>query len=140
MIRKEFVCKSTPQAVSRLTKNVAAYLQTWIQDAEVIFDLRLALSEACTNVVLHAYANQRNEEFTVRLNIWPGKKITIELKDRGTPFYGPKQAITECDPYDEHGRGLFIISKIMDSFVYDHSQGYNTLSLERYIQEHAWKE
>jgi len=136
---KDFHILATPEQVSLLTRSVAEFLQKWIQDPVVIHDLRLVLSEACTNVLLHAYGPQNIGELEVHIQIEPGQKVRLEIRDNGVPFEGPTH--TTCSgPEDEHGRGLYIISQLMDSFAYKHAQGRNTLRLERGIEEHAWKE
>jgi anti-sigma regulatory factor (Ser/Thr protein kinase) len=77
-------------------------------------------------------------ELEVHTYVDPMKKICLELRDNGTPFSGPEQ--TYCSgPFDERGRGLYIMSRLVDSFSYKHDQGLNILRIERYIQECAWK-
>jgi serine/threonine-protein kinase RsbW len=138
MPSKVFRSQATPEQVNALTRAVADFLGHWIQDVDVIYDLRLVLSEACTNVLLHGYGPNTMGELEVHTYVDPMKKICLELRDNGTPFSGPEQ--TYCSgPFDERGRGLYIMSRLVDSFSYKHDQGLNILRIERYIQECAWK-
>lgn len=139
IIHKTFRSPATPEQISALTKSVADFIQGWIQDKELIYDLRLVLSEACTNVVLHGYGLDAQGELEVHIHIDPLKKILLEVRDSAPPFYGPRQTIRSSSPQEEGGRGLFIISRLVDSFAYNYAQGQNTLSMERAIEENAWK-
>ncbi|MFW6105973.1 MAG: ATP-binding protein [Desulfovermiculus sp.] len=137
-ICKVFHSRATPEKINSLTRSVAEFLQDWIQDSDLIYDFRLVLSEACTNVMLHAYGPEARGELEVHIQIDPRKKICMEVRDHGPPFDGPEETVCS-DPQDEFGRGLFIISRLVDSFGYQHNQGQNTLSMERRIEESAWK-
>ncbi|MDZ7760014.1 MAG: ATP-binding protein [Desulfovermiculus sp.] len=138
MTYKVFRSSATPEQVCALTRVVADFLKDWIQDAELIYDLRLVLSEACTNVLLHGYGPDTMGDLEVHIYIEPLKRICMELRDKGAPFSGPEHSLCS-GPHDERGRGLYIMSRLVDSFSYKHEQGQNTLRIERYIEERAWK-
>jgi len=123
----------------QLTRSVADFLQEWIEDKDLIHDLRLVLSEACVNVALHGYGQQADGKLEVHIYIDPLKKIHLEVRDNAPPFYGPQQSVYSPGPKDESGRGLFIISRLVDAFAYNYANGQNTLSMERAIEENVWK-
>ncbi|WP_051564366.1 ATP-binding protein [Desulfovermiculus halophilus] len=139
MAHKIYQSLAAPEQINALTKSVADFLQHWIHDQELIYDLRLVLHEACTNVLLHSYGRDAGGELEVHIHIDPRKRIRLEVRDNGPPFQGPEQSIRSSAPQDESGRGLFIISRLVDSFAYQYAQGQNTLSMERVIEERAWK-
>lgn len=91
---------------------------------EILADLKLAVTEACGNVVRHAYGG---EEGTVRLTIDARPKtITVTVEDDGVGLVldGPAGAIAE-DGALESGMGLAIIEAIADELVVvtDHARG-----------------
>ena len=86
MIHKAFHCQATPEEIMHLTRSVADFLQDWIQDKDLIYDLRLVLSEACANVALHGYGQQANGSLEVHIHIDPLKKVRLEVRDNAPPF------------------------------------------------------
>jgi serine/threonine-protein kinase RsbW len=73
-------------------------------------DILLALSEACTNVVLHAAATH---EYEVRLEI-DGLDCSIAVVDAGHTF--DVDDLRPALPADDadHGRGIAIMQAVMD--------------------------
>jgi serine/threonine-protein kinase RsbW len=78
--------------------------------ADTLADLKLALTEACTNSVRHAYPEGGG---TVRISylLEPGR-LTIEVTDDGAGFE-PSAERAE-DGLDENGLGIAIIRAIAD--------------------------
>jgi serine/threonine-protein kinase RsbW len=139
MTYKVFHSQTSAEEIMQLTRSVADFLQEWIEDKDLIYDLRLVLSEACANIALHGYGQQVNGRLEVHIHIDPLKKVRLEVRDNAPPFYGPQQPVYSSGPKDESGRGLFIISRLVDTFAYNYTKGQNTLSMERAIEEKAWK-
>lgn len=83
--------------------------------------LALAVDEACTNVIEHAYNNEATHEVTVRVTV-DEDEIVFEVIDRGKGF-DPTQA--PLLPVEElirqrkgGGLGLRLIRSIMDDVQY----------------------
>ena len=104
-------------------------------DGQVIFELQLAVEEACSNVVFHAYDGQGGE---VEVAIEPvAGGVQVVLRDWGAAF--DPQAIPIPDvaaPLDERplgGLGLHIMRQTMDrvDFAFDLDEG-NTLTLVKH--------
>jgi serine/threonine-protein kinase RsbW len=77
---------------------------------ETLADLKLALTEACTNSVRHAYPGGGG---TVRISyVLEPRRLVIEVSDDGTGFEAVKER-TE-DGLDESGLGIAIIRAIAD--------------------------
>ena len=51
----------------------------------IVLDLKLAVDEACTNIIKHAYDGSGTGEITVRIQILPGD-LQISLHDSGKRF------------------------------------------------------
>ena len=87
---------------------------------ECIGEIVLALSEACTNVVLHATAAH---EYEVRLEI-EDEDCTVVVVDTASFDVSRLPSGLPADDA-EHGRGVAIIRSVMDhtEVVSDHSGG-----------------
>lgn len=103
-----------------------------------INNIVLAVDEACTNIVKHAYKNQEGGIVSVKLKL-ENDKLSIELEDLGAKFNTeevPNANIEEY--YKEHkkgGWGIYLIKKIMDLVHYTRSdEGKNYLLLEKKVE------
>lgn len=83
--------------------------------------LALAVDEACTNVIEHAYQNEAAHEVTVRVTV-DEEEIAFEVIDRGRGF---DPAMEPALPLEElirrrrgGGLGLRLIRTIMDDVQY----------------------
>ena len=81
---------------------------------ETVADLKLALTEACTNSVRHAYANQGSEgEVDIRYELAPDQ-LVIEVADAGPGFTEKLWEVQERDELSESGLGIAIIRAVSD--------------------------
>jgi len=80
--------------------------------AELLADLKLALTEAASNSVRHAYGDDAGHvQIVYALD---GDRLTIEVVDEGTGFLSPPDRDEELDGLTEGGLGIAIISAIAD--------------------------
>jgi serine/threonine-protein kinase RsbW len=82
-------------------------------DEETLGDLKLALTEACSNSVRHAYANGEGT-VEIRYELHPDR-LVIEVLDDGEGF-DPSADREEADDLVEGGLGIAIIRSIADEF------------------------
>jgi serine/threonine-protein kinase RsbW len=96
---------------------------------EEIEDLKIAVSEACTNAVQHAYKDNASGETIVGFGIYENK-LEIMIADNGESFnfeqtrskLGPYSASSATDQLVEGGLGLYLMETLMDEVhVFDHS-------------------
>lgn len=92
-------------------------------DEKQTYHVRLALDEACTNVIQHAYSEQEESELVIRCRMEEGDFV-ITLIDRGAPF-DPSLAPApdlESDWEDRPigGLGVFLIQQLMDGMRYEY--------------------
>lgn len=106
-------------------------------DEENVFCIELAVCEAVNNVIEHGYENRPGHRVQVDLLINP-QHLEILVKDTGKPIdpaslpSGPEQPATDCADIPLRGRGLSIISAIMDSWAYGLSpEGQNVLRMTK---------
>ncbi len=82
--------------------------------AEVLGDLKLALTEACTNSVRHAYTGG---EGTVEIvyELHPDR-LVVEVTDQGAGFEAADERTRDDDELSEGGLGIAIIRALSDEF------------------------
>jgi serine/threonine-protein kinase RsbW len=89
-------------------------------DAAVLSDMKMAVTEACTNVVVHAYDDEPGE---LEVAMVAGDdELTIVVRDHGTGI-APKPARTEPPAL---GLGLPLIAALTDAFELRGSAGQGT--------------
>jgi serine/threonine-protein kinase RsbW len=101
---------SEAETVALIRKAVTDTLTLFGVDADCVDEIRLALSEACTNVVEHA---SDDDEYEVRIQV-DDEQCAISVENAGDGF--DAEALTGVMP-DEHsarGRGVAIMHAVMD--------------------------
>jgi serine/threonine-protein kinase RsbW len=107
---------------------------------EDIEDIKLAVGEACTNAVEHAYEQEDGTNslhlecrvYTDRLVIEvadQGKGFSVEKANQAAPLYS---GIDEED-LEEGGLGLYLIHALMDEVVFDTDAGVS-VSMTKYLR------
>jgi serine/threonine-protein kinase RsbW len=107
------------------------YAQGFVDDVE------LALDEALTNIVEHAYAYDASKNIGLRLSL-EKDNACIVLHDKGKPF-DPKGEAHELD-LEAHleqrrggGLGRFLMAKLMDTLDYSSNAEGNTLMMVKRV-------
>lgn len=106
---------------------------------EIMFRVALALEEAVTNVIRHAFGElPAPHVLRVQLEIGPGS-LTAEVLDNGRPFdpaAAPEPdlsgAIKEREP---GGLGIHLMRSMMDRIDYRHADGFNRLTLVKRLTD-----
>jgi serine/threonine-protein kinase RsbW len=81
-------------------------------EEETVADLKLALTEACSNSVKHAYASGRGGVVEVRYEL-DGDRLVVEVVDQGDGFDpAVVESMERAD--DEGGLGIAIIRAVTD--------------------------
>ncbi len=101
-------------------------------DEREIYDLQLAVDEACTNIIQHAYDGQGG---AMEVTVEPDKGgVRVTVRDWGTPFEFQKVPVPDvAAPLEQRGvggLGLFLMHQVMDDIIFDFDavQG-NTLTM-----------
>lgn len=81
-------------------------------EPEVIADVKLALTEACSNSIRHAYADGREGVVEIRYELADGS-LAVEVSDEGGGF-DPALLDAGADELDEGGLGIAIIRAVTD--------------------------
>lgn len=100
-----------------------------------VYAVRLAVDEACTNIIEHAYGGEGRGEIECTCVIKP-QGLTIILRDRGKPFapdsIPPPDLSLPIEELPLRGAGLHLIRKLMDEVTFRFSEEGNELTLVKY--------
>lgn len=103
-----------PRAVPRARASVTAFAREAGASPDVVDDIRLAVSEAATNVVLHAYLGSAPGPLGVRASL-EGRRLEVEVCDEG----GGLRARPDSPGL---GIGLSLISAVTESVQISQSE------------------
>lgn len=108
IVNLKLPCK--PEFVNVARMNVATIANNLNMNYEVIQDLKVAISEACNNVILHSNSDGYYEiVFGVT-----EKKLIIDINDYGEGFEMDNYEKPDLEHPKGHGLGLFIIENLVD--------------------------
>lgn len=122
-----------PAATTRELARIASFIADCcasLLSPQALYQLQLAVDEACTNVLEHAYAGSGPLEIEVEQG---EAQICVQLHDWGLPF-DPTQA----PPFDptlplerrpSGGMGIHLIRQSVDRVTYRTAGDRNTLTL-----------
>lgn len=86
---------------------------------ESFLDIQLVITEAVGNAFLHGTKGLKNPKVMIELHIC-NNSISMRIKDNGSGFdYRSFRDFGEFDILAEKGRGLFLISKIVDELRFN---------------------
>jgi anti-sigma regulatory factor (Ser/Thr protein kinase) len=101
-------------------------------DDKNAYDIKLAVDEACTNIIQHGYADMAPGSIILSLQ-YGVRQIVVRLTDFGHPFEPSEPPTPDVEAAFESGIaggfGLYFIYRSMDYISYDSTGGYNTLTM-----------
>jgi sigma-B regulation protein RsbU (phosphoserine phosphatase) len=130
---------ATAPAARRLSRAILALAADHVNGETVLYDLDLALSEACANVVEHAYPSGGPGDLEVVLRVVRGERVEVEVRDFGPGFSLDMAALEAPRPDAESGRGVYIISRLMDEITVRKDNGANVVAFCKRIGAESWK-
>ena len=112
-MRMKAVLENVPRAIECVTE--------WAQkagfDERALYEIQLAVDEACANVVDHAYQGADPGDIEVSCCL-DEQILTVQVRDWGTGFDLTSVADPDLDaPLEERtlgGLGLFLVRQVMD--------------------------
>jgi len=105
-------------------------------DACAIYEVQMAVDEACSNIIAHAYGGEGRGPIECTYHI-DDDGLTVILRDYGCPF-DPAQAsepVLDCSLEDreEGGLGLYFMQQMMDQVRFEFTpDSGNVLTLVKY--------
>jgi serine/threonine-protein kinase RsbW len=114
---------------------VAEHARRWGLAENIVHEVVLAVDEACSNVVRHAYRD--GEKGLVEVRIRAGKDtFTVLIRDTGRAFdidhYHPPDLQESIHRRRAGGFGVHIMRSLMDKVEYRSKGGYNEVRLTKF--------
>ena len=120
---------SNPQYVSVIrltTSGIANKIGFCLEDIE---DIKVAVSEACTNAIKHSLDNKFSVEYTIFEN-----GLIITIIDSGKGYDVDSIDVPNLEEPKESGLGLFIIQSLMDEVEIKSNINYGTvIKMTKYL-------
>jgi len=127
------VSASTAQ-IADVRDFVARHAAAYGFSDEDVHDIRLAVDEAYTNVIKHAYNFDASKKVKVKISTGNGK-FTISLSDEGTAFdpasYEKPDVAERVMLRKRGGVGVYLIQKLMDDVEYRKDGKYNEILMSK---------
>ena len=105
---------------------------------EILYDLQLAVDEACTNIITHGYADMDPGSIILDLDLHPDQ-IVVTLTDFGHSFEPSSAPAPDVNaPIEERelgGFGLFFIQQSVDEMNYQVTEDGNKMILTKYLRD-----
>jgi len=105
-------------------------------DESQIYEVQLAVDEAATNIIEHAYRHTENGIIEVSYEILPNglKVIMIDQGETFNPDIVPEPLFTtDIESVKPRGLGLYIMRKVMDEVSFEFKTGDgNILTMVKY--------
>jgi anti-sigma regulatory factor (Ser/Thr protein kinase) len=89
------------------------------------FDIKLAIEEACTNIMEHGYGTEAGPiELALRAD---DDRIVVSIRDEAAPFSpgeaAPADLLSEVEDRQPGGLGWHLIQQLMDGIEYESAAG-----------------
>lgn len=101
-------------------------------DDETSYDIKLAVDEACTNIIEHGYAGLDPGSIILSLQ-YGSRQMVVRLTDFGRPFEPSEPPTPDAEAAFASGElggfGLYFIYRSMDVISYESAAGGNTLTM-----------
>jgi serine/threonine-protein kinase RsbW len=103
---------------------------------EILYDVQLAVDEACTNIISHGYRDLDPGSIILDLEV-DSDQLIVSLTDFGHSFEPSSSPLPNVDaPIEERelgGFGLFFIQQSMDRIDYQVTEDGNKMTLTKYL-------
>ena len=119
VVRLSFPAKPEYLLLARLA--LAGLARTLPADDDVVADLKLAVTEACGNVVRHAYGDDPGDVFVSY--VVRGGALEVLVEDQGKGLEGKDASTGAVAPPADGGMGMAIIRTIVDELAIDAGAG-----------------
>jgi anti-sigma regulatory factor (Ser/Thr protein kinase) len=137
--RYSLTVDSRLERLSEIADFVAQATHNFGMDDKQTYDVQMAIDEACSNVIQHAYGGKPNGSIDIVIEK-RNKDFIVTIRDYGKPFDPKTVARPKTNvPLSERnigGLGLFFMYKLMDRVEFDFSsrQG-NFLTMVKKIKK-----
>lgn len=110
-----FLSQSINEAFARVS--VSGFITPLDPTVEELYDIKMAVSEAVTNAIIHGYQSKHDGIVTVKC-YYEGKKVVIQIKDEGKGMSNVEEAMTALYTTslegERAGLGFTVMQEMMD--------------------------
>jgi len=131
-LRFELRMASDPRLLSVVRTTVSEFAAVWGFEDDQGPCIALAVAEAMSNVIRHAYKNRFDREIELSCQAH-ADCLEFTFFDRGEPADLTKICAQSLDESALGGRGTHLIRQIMDEVCYERVSGGNRLRLKKYF-------
>lgn len=124
-MRSELLIDSRVEEVARARNWLTEHASAEGFSSKDVRNLGLVVSEACVNVIEHAYRGQPGNPIELSLSI-DEANLTLTIRDVGEKFDPETYEPPDLSEPHESGYGVFIIRSLMDEVRYDTSAKQGT--------------
>ena len=133
----KLIVKSKTENLSSIRDFVSNYAREAGITQEIIEKIILAVDEACTNIMKHAYKSFPDGEIIIKVK-FDKHKFTIVIRDFGNSFEADKIPAPDLKEYYKEkrvgGLGMYLMKTLMDEVQYFTVPGkYNQVLLSKNI-------
>ena len=129
------MCLTVPGKFDRLTE-IAAFVtqaaRTCGLNDDDVFHVEMAVDEACSNIIEHAYAGEAGRDFRLHCEFKDGK-LVMTFHDRGKSFdfknVDQPDLTASLSERKVGGLGIYLMHKLMDEVDYKIARSGNFLTL-----------
>jgi anti-sigma regulatory factor (Ser/Thr protein kinase) len=106
-------------------------------DVHTCYDLKLAVDEACTNIISHGYSGMNPGSIILTLE-FGARQVLVTITDFGHPFEPCEPPAPDAEASLEGrptgGFGLFFIYQTMDRIAYEAAEDGNHLTFVKWLR------
>lgn len=121
ILEKELRIKSRTENLALVRKFISSVISEMNSEQNIIDDIVLAVDEAVTNVIKHAYKSSPDGDIVINVK-YSAKKVMVEITDFGIPFSPNSVPLPDMKKYFEEkkvgGLGIYLMKSLMDDVHY----------------------
>ena len=114
-VKAVFPSRSVNEGFARSV--VAAFASTVDPTVDELCDIRMAVSEAVTNAIVHGYRDTLGMVY-ITVSLYPGGLLRIKVQDKGCGIPDVQKAMeplyTTCQTGERAGLGFAVMEEMMD--------------------------
>ncbi|MBN1428765.1 MAG: anti-sigma factor antagonist [Anaerolineae bacterium] len=121
-------------SIPTITQFAAEAAKAALLDQDAVFHCQMAVDEACTNIIEHAYGEKNVGNIEITCFVEPGS-CTFQIIDHGKPFDPDKVPVPKIGASLQDirpgGIGLHLMRHLMDDVQFEFAQGGNKLTMKK---------
>jgi anti-sigma regulatory factor (Ser/Thr protein kinase) len=132
----EIVVASNPRWLRVIRSAVLEFAEEVGCDSKDRREIALAVGEAASNVMKHAYRGDHNRKLSVRCRD-RDSHFEVEIHDDGEPFDETQFMMRPPNEMRAGGRGVYLMKAVMDEVEYGREGGRNFVRMRKLVRTHA---